>query len=110
MGRNCAEFHIIGNVARIAKLEKVTKVTVAANLRAKINNEWQDDTHFNTVNIWDKKDRDYIETEIKVGDLVRVTGRMRESSFQDSRGETNYSVDLHANDFARLAKKSEKPD
>ena len=110
MGRNCADFHIIGNVARVAKLDKVTKVTIAANMRAKINNEWKDDTHYNTVNVWDENDRDYIESEIKVGDLVRATGRIRESSYQDGKGETNYAVDLHARDLSRRAKKTEKPE
>ncbi|GGB09300.1 hypothetical protein GCM10011491_41600 [Brucella endophytica] len=105
--RNCAEFHIIGNVANIAKLEKVTKVTIAANLRTKKNNNWEDDPHFNTVNIWDKADREYIDGHIQKGDLVRAIGRVRESSYQDANGEKHYVVDLHAKDFARLAKKGE---
>lgn len=107
MSRNCAEFHIIGNVVRYAKLDKVMKLTVASNLRVKKDGEWQDDTHYNTVNIWGKADRDYIEKEIQTGDLVRVSGRMRESSFQDSNGNTNYAVDLQAEAFARLGQRRE---
>jgi single-strand DNA-binding protein len=106
MSRNCADFHIIGNVAKVLKMDKVTKVTIAANLRSKKGEAWVDDPHFNTVNIWDKSTRDYIEKDVSTGDLVRVVGRFKESSYDDKRtGDKVYTVDFNANDFSRLAAK-----
>jgi hypothetical protein len=72
-------------------------------------NEWKDDTHYNTVNVWDRNDRDYIESEIKVGDGSFRWTHSREL-LSGRQGDTNYVVDLHASDFSRLAKKSEKPE
>jgi single-strand DNA-binding protein len=106
MSRNCADFHIIGNVAKVVPMDKVTKVTIAANLRTKKGEAWVDDTHFNTVNVWEKHTRDYIKDEVGVGDLVRVIGRFKESSYDDKKtGDKVYTVDFHASDFSRLAAK-----
>jgi single-strand DNA-binding protein len=42
------------------------------------------------------------------GDLVRITGRVRQSSYE-ADGETRYTVDMIADGFAILAKASGKP-
>lgn len=42
-------------------------------------------------------------TNATIGDLVRITGRIGQSSYQ-ADGRTNYSVDLIADGFAILAK------
>lgn len=108
MSRNCAEVHIIGNFVRAAKLDSVTKVTIASNLQKKQGDEYVDDPHFNTVNVWAKHTQDFVEKELKVGDLIRITGRLRESSYDDTKtGEKIYTVDLHAATLDRLAKKQE---
>lgn len=108
MSRNCAEFHIIGNFVRAAKLEGVTKVTVASNMQKKQGDEYVDDPHFNTVNVWSKHSQDFIDREVKAGDLLRISGRIRESSYEDKKtSEKVYGVDLHASSFDRLAKKQE---
>ena len=108
MSRNCAEVHIIGNFVRAAKLEGVTKVTVASNLQKKQGDAYVDDPHFNTVNVWAKHSQDFIADEVEVGDLLRISGRVRESSYEDSKsGEKVYTVDIHASQLDRLAKKQE---
>ena len=43
-----------------------------------------------------------------IGDLVRITGRIGQSSYK-VEGETRYSVDLIADGFAILAKAKGKP-
>jgi single-strand DNA-binding protein len=43
-----------------------------------------------------------------VGDLVRITGRIGQSSYK-VEGHTHYSVDLIADGFAILAKAKGKP-
>jgi single-strand DNA-binding protein len=111
MARNCADFHIIGNVARIAALrEELTKVTIASNYRRKKGDEWVDEARFNTVNFWGS-DAKYAKEKLEVGDLVRAVGTIQNSEYKDSKtGDTVYSVDLNANEVARLAKRQEKAD
>lgn len=108
MSRNCAEIHIIGNFVRSARLDSVTKVTVCSNLQKKQGEEYVEDPHYNTVNVWAKHTQDFLEKEVKAGDLLRITGRVRESSYEDkSTGQTIYGVDIHASSLDRLAKKQE---
>lgn len=102
---NVAEFHIIGNVASITPLEKVTKVTIASNYRRKIEEKYEDAVRYNTVNVWNKNTVDYISKELSIGDLIRVTGNMEQSNYQDGDDNTIYTVELHAGLFTRVAQK-----
>jgi single-strand DNA-binding protein len=47
-------------------------------------------------------------TKLSTGDLVRITGRVRQSSY-DADGTTRYTVDMIADGFAILAKVNGKP-
>lgn len=109
MARNCADFHVIGNIARLAPMSaELTKVTIASNYRRKKDNEWIDDVRFNTVNFWGP-DAKYAKEKLNVGDLVRAVGTVQQSEYTDKKsGETVYTVDLNAADVARLAKKTEQ--
>lgn len=105
MPQNCSEFHIIGRVGKIDARDKVTYVDVAANYNRKDDeDQWQSDTHWNRVTCFSR-------TAEKVaragkGDLVRITGRVRQSSYEEG-GTTHYGTDLIADDFSVLARRGE---
>ncbi len=60
----------------------------------------------NRVTIFSDGIRTYIDRNASIGDLVRVEGRMRDSSYEKD-GETIYTVDRIANEFGILASKAE---
>ena len=99
-----AEFEIIGRVAKFDSKEKVTFVDIASHYPRQENDQWVDDTHWNRVTFFGNN----IEriNKYSVGDLVRVTGRVRQSQYEKD-GETVYVVDLIAERSDRLAKKFE---
>ena len=105
--QNIAEFRIIGRVGKITQHDKVTKVSVAANYNRQENGEWLTDTHWNEVTLFGK----LIEraTKSQKGDLVHITGRVRQNSYDVAEGK-RYTVELIADGFAVLAKGSEDRD
>ncbi len=68
--------------------------------------EWTDEPYWNRVTIFSDGIRTYIDRNASIGDLVRVEGRMRDSSYEKD-GETIYTVDRIANEFGILASKAE---
>ena len=105
--QNIAEFRIIGRVGKITQHDKVTKVSVAANYNRQENGEWLTDTHWNEVTLFGK----LIEraTKSQKGDLVHITGRVRQNSYDVAEGK-RYTVELIADGFAVLAKGSDDRD
>jgi len=99
--QNIAEFRIIGRVGNVERTDKVTHVSVAANYNRKDGDEWKTDTLWNRVTFF----RQLAERagELGKGDLVHITGRVRQSSYE-SNGETRYSVDLIAEGMGILAR------
>ena len=53
-----------------------------------------------------ERTRKYIADKAQVGDLIRVEGRMRDSSYEKG-GETIYTVDRIVDQFGILASKGE---
>lgn len=104
--QNIAEFHIIGRIGKIDRAKQVTHLSVAANYNRREGDEWKVDTHWNRITLFGKL-RDRL-AKADTGDLVRVTGRVRQSSYE-AEGQTRYAVDLLADGFAILAKASGKP-
>lgn len=104
--QNIAEFHIIGRIGKIDAAKEVTHISVAANYNRRDGDEWKTDTHWNRVTLFGKL-RDRL-AKADTGDLVRVTGRVRQSSYE-AEGATRYTVDLLADGFAILAKANGKP-
>ncbi len=106
--RNLAKFEIIGRIGKIDAQAKVTHMMIAANYpyRNDKTGEWTDDTYWNRVTIFNDGVRSYIAKNASIGDLVRVEGRMRDSSYEKG-GETIYTVDRIANEFGILASKAE---
>ena len=105
--RNIAEFHIIGRVSKMTTIGKALKIDLASNYRARDKNgQWGDDIYWNSVSVFDEHARTYIAKHIAKGDLVRVTGRFRNTSYQGKDG-TVYTTDFHAHEFDRLARPAE---
>ena len=102
--RNIAEFRIIGNVGSIETRDKVTFLSVAANYGRKVSGEWEDDTHWNRITLFDKQKAK--ADELSKGDLVHIQGRVRQTSFDDN-GETRYGVDMIAQKMAKLSSQGE---
>lgn len=103
--QNIAEFHIIGRIGKIDAARDVTHLSIAANYNRRDGDEWKSDPHWNRVTLFGKL-RDRLAMAA-TGDLVRITGRVRQSSFE-SDGTTRYCVDMIADGFAILARSSGK--
>ncbi len=103
--QNIAEFHIIGRIGKIDAAKEVTHISVAANYNRRDGDDWKTDTHWNRITLFGKL-RDRL-AKADTGDLVRVTGRVRQSSYE-AEGQTRYSVDLLADGIAILAKANDK--
>lgn len=83
--QNIARFQIIGRVGKITEHDNVTKVNVAANYNRQENGEWVTDTHWNEVTLFSK----LIEqpaAKAQKGDLVHITGRVRQNSCDTAEG------------------------
>jgi single-strand DNA-binding protein len=96
MPQNIAEFRIIGRIGKITAREKVTYVSVAANYNRRDGDNWKTDTLWNSVVCFSN-----VATQVEAagkGDLVHVTGRVRESN----HGEGN-DVSYTTQPFERAA-------
>ena len=103
--QNIVEFHIIGRLGRIDPATKVTHISVATNYNRREGETWKSDPQWHRITLFDKL-RDRL-TNAAIGDLVRITGRISQSSYKVD-GDTRYSVDLIADGFAILAKAKAK--
>lgn len=105
--KNIAEFRIIGRIGSVDIKEKVAFLDLAANYGRKVGEEWTDDTHWNRITLFGKN----IERvqQMGKGDLVHVTGRVRQSRF-DRDGQVVYGVDLIAERIAVIARNGRPAD
>lgn len=101
MAQNIAEFRIIGRIGKIDAKDKVTFVEVAANYNRKDGDDWKTDTHWNRVTCFSRTAER--ASAAGKGDLVHITGRVRQSSFEKD-GAVVYTVELIADSFSVLAK------
>lgn len=104
--QNIAEFQVIGRIGKIDAAKEVTHISVAANYNRRDGDEWKTDTHWNRITLFGKL-RDRL-AKADTGDLVRITGRVRQSSYE-AEGKIRYTVDLLADGLAVLAKANGKP-
>ena len=104
--QNIVEFHIIGRLGRIDPAKNVTHISVATNYNRREGETWKSDPQWHRITLFGKL-RDRL-ANATIGDLVRITGRIGQSSYK-VEGETRYSVDLIADGFEILAKAKGKP-
>lgn len=101
MPQNIAEFRIIGRIGKITTRERVTYVSVAANYNRRDGDDWKKDTYWNSVVCFSNVAQ---QTEAAAkGDLVHVTGRVRERSHGEAN-DVSYRTELIADTFSVLAK------
>ena len=105
--QNIAEFRIIGRIGKVDVKDKVAFLDIAANYGRKVGDDWEDDTHWNRVTLFGKR----IARAAKMGkgDLVHVTGRVRQSRYEQN-GETVYGVDLIAARIGVIVKNGKPAD
>src|SRR3546814_8531626 len=78
---NFAKFEIIGRIGEIDAKPKVTNISVCANYRRRAEgDQWIEDSYWNRVVIFSDGQRKYIDEKAQVGDLVRIAGRLRDTS------------------------------
>lgn len=101
MPQNVAEFRIIGRIGKITSRERVKYVNVAANYNRRDGDEWKTDPYWNSVICFSN-----VAAQVDaagVGDLVHITGRVRESQHGDGN-DTAYRTELIADSFSVLAR------
>jgi len=99
------QFEIIGRIGEIDARPKVTLLSVCANYRRKgDDDEWQEDSHWNRVSVFSEGQRKHIADRAQVGDLVRIAGRLKDSSYERD-GVTHYTTDRIVEEFGILAAK-----
>src|ERR1700712_4313 len=97
MPQNIAEFRVIGRVGKITSRDKVSYVSVAANYNRRDGDDWKTDTHWNSVVCFSNVGAQ-VEAASK-GDLVHVTGRVRETSHGDGT-DVSHRTELIADSFS----------
>lgn len=107
MPQNIAEFRIIGRIGKITAREKVRYVSVAANYNRRDGDDWKTETLWNSVVCFSNV-ASQVEAAGK-GDLVHVTGRVRESSHGEGN-DVSYRTELIADTFSVLAKADSEGD
>ena len=100
----CAEFQIIGRVGNLKKVGTTLRVTIAASYPYKDDRgDWQDRTRWNEITIFNDSRKNYVQNNIKSGDLIRATGTIEQTSWEKD-GETFYGVTLACEQIGRLTK------
>src|SRR3546814_20590545 len=67
--------------------------------------QWIEDSYWNRVVIFSDGQRKYIDEKAQVGDLVRIAGRLRDTSYERD-GTTHYTTDRIVEEFGVLAAKA----
>ena len=106
--RGTAEFQIIGRIGRIATVGSTLKINIASDYpRKQDDGSWDDNTHWNTVTVFNERTIEWIKANTKPGDLVHARGRIRNGSYEKD-DDTVYTTDLVTTEFLLLAKHQPK--
>lgn len=109
--KGVAEFEIIGRVAVMKTVGIALKVDIAADYpRKNADGSWNENTHWNTVTVFDEKMAQRIEQGCEPGDIVRAVGRVRNTSYEDRDGNKVYTVQLACLSFNLVARKKNRED
>ena len=101
--RGTAEFMIVGRIGKLTKLGKTLKINIASDYPYKDDKgEWVDNTHWNTVTVFNAATLTWAEKNLVAGDLVQTKGRLKNGSYEKD-GDTVYTTDLIATDLSKLA-------
>lgn len=97
-----------GHVGKIKDVGTTLKVSVASSYRKRnANGDYEDQTYWNTLTVFDDKRIAFIKTYVSEGDLIQAEGMIREDSYEKD-GQTIYTTVLVANEFQLLSTKAQR--
>ena len=101
--RGTAEFMIVGRIGKITKLGATLKLNIASDYPYKDENgDWIDNTHWNTVTVFNAPTVTWATKNLTAGDLVQTRGRLKNGSYEKD-GRTVYTTDFIATELTKLA-------
>ena len=83
-----------------------TKLRLAYNRRAKINDEWVDQANYVNIVVWGSLGK-IVEEYTTTGSKVAVTGELRYNEWRTADDERRESLEIHANDVVFLTPKAD---
>ncbi|MBB5514537.1 hypothetical protein FHS89_000535 [Rubricella aquisinus] len=100
----------LSRVGKITKAGTVLKISIAAEYgRRDQDGNFQQNTYWNTITLFNDAAITWAEGNVKQGHLVRATGTIRETAYEKN-GETVYGVTLAANtldDYTRAVRNAD---
>jgi single-stranded DNA-binding protein len=96
---------LLGHVGNLVQLKNVLKVNIATNRDWLADGTRKTATDWVQITVLDKKQAEWIETNVGQGDLVYVESRISNSSFERD-GEQIYTTDVIAQLFNLVSKRS----
>lgn len=102
--RTFAEFQIMGRVGKTKDVGNTLRVTVAAEYGRKDNSgDFQPNAYWNEVTIFNENVIKWVKENTQPGDLVHVRGTLRQTSWENNSGGTEYGMTLAADDFDNMS-------
>jgi len=94
-----ASFELIGNVGKlefkpINDGKKLAIFTLATAERWKSGDEWVEKTHWHRIVVFAPNKVALIEKAVQMGTRLRVAGQIRQSKWDDDRGNTRYATEF----------------
>ena len=104
--RGISEFQIIGRVGQIKEVGNTLRVTLAAEYgRTDDKGDFQKNTFWNEVTIFNEKRANWIRENVSPGDLAHARGTIRQTEYEKN-GQTIYGVTLAVEEFERLVQQA----
>lgn len=98
--RTFAEFQIMGRVGKIKTVGSTLRVSIAAEYGRKDDRgDFQANAYWNEVTIFNENVIKWVKDNTLPGDLVHARGTLRQTSWENSSGGTEYGMTLAADDF-----------
>lgn len=98
--RTFSEFQIIGRVGKIKTVGRTLRVSIAAEYGRKDDRgDFQGNAYWNEVTIFNEAVIKWVEKNTLPGDMVHARGTMRQTSWENSEGGTEYGMTLAADNF-----------
>ncbi|WP_308917233.1 single-stranded DNA-binding protein [Jannaschia sp. LMIT008] len=98
--RTFAQFEIIGRVGKHKEVGNTLRVSVAAEYGRKDDKgEFQSKPYWNEVTIFNENVAKWVRENTQPGDIVRAFGTVRQTSWENKEGGTEYGITMAAEDF-----------
>lgn len=112
MARSLNKVQLIGNLTRDPELRYTPQGTAVCDLgiatnrswKSQDSNEWQEETEFHNVVVWNKL-AERCGEQLSKGKKVYVEGRLRTRSWEGAEGEKKYKTEIVADEVMFLDSK-----